>query len=78
MSVRATSVWAFNTGGSLRFIGDRGDLPNALQQLWMMVGKITREKITLPPVQLKSASQKELRDLLLDMMRGHGLSADDS
>ena len=71
----ASSVWAFNTGGSLRFIGDRGEIPPALRSLWDFVRRHNRgERIVEPPVDLGKAGQEELRALLLDMMRGHNMS----
>ena len=71
----ASSVWAFNTGGSLRFIGDRGEIPSALRSLWDFVRRHNRwERIVEPPVDLSKAGQQELRALLLDMMRGHNMS----
>ena len=76
--VKAESVWAFNTGGSLRFIGDRTKLPTTLQHLWDIVRRVTRETIVTPPMDLGQATQPELRELLLDMMRGHGLQSNEA
>lgn len=70
----ASRVWAFNTGGSLRFIGNRTELPSALQHLWDIVRRYTREPIVPPPINLGNAEQLELRELLLDVMRGHNLT----
>ena len=67
----ASTVWAFNTGGSLRFIGNRGQLPAGLRNLWR------KSRIAEPPVDLGNTTQTTLRNLLLDVMSGHGLKKED-
>ena len=69
----ASTVWAFNTGDSLRFIGNNAELPAALKNLWKALRR-TGQKIQEPPVDLDRASQADLRKLLLEVMSGHGLN----
>ena len=78
LSIKAASVWAFNTGGSLRFIGNLNELPATLGHLWDIVRRVTRETIVPPPMDLGMASQEELQALLLDLMSGHGLQPNDA
>jgi hypothetical protein len=72
----ASTVWAFNTGGSLRFIGNRGELSAGLKHLWKTLQR-TGQRIEEPPMDLGQASQESLRKLLLDVMSGHGLKPED-
>ena len=72
----ASTVWAFNTGGSLRFIGNSGELPAGLKYLWKTL-RNTGQRIDEPPVDLGKATQERLRNLLLDVMSGHGLTKED-
>ena len=71
---RASTVWAFNTGGSLRFIGSRPELPAALKGLWDVVKAQTGQGFLEPPAELRTASQASLRELLLEVMFGHGMT----
>ena len=72
----ASTVWAFNTGGSLRFIGNSGELPAGLKRLWKTL-RCAGQRIDEPPVDLGKATQEMLRNLLLDVMSGHGLTKED-
>ena len=72
----ASTVWAFNTGGSLRFIGNRGEMPAGLKHLWHTLRGMD-QRIDEPPVDLSKATQQSLRKLLLDVMSGHGLNKQD-
>eukprot|EP00435_Cladocopium_sp_Y103_P059228 s32_g21.t1 len=72
----ASTVWAFNTGGSLRFIGNRGQLPAGLKDLWRKL-RMAGQRIEEPPVDLGNATQESLRKLLLDVMSGHGLKKEE-
>ena len=73
----ASTVWAFNTGGSLRFIGNSSEVPAALKHLWKTVRDQTRQAFPEPPTNLGSASQENLRSLLLEVMSGHGLTPEE-
>lgn len=79
----ALTVWAFNTGGSLRFIGSSLELPTALKQLWNSLKRMQQsipermqQTIPEPPTDLSACSQESLRDLLLQVMSGHGLTTE--
>ncbi len=72
----ALTVWAFNTGGSLRFIGSSLELPQALKELWTSLERM-RQRIPEPPTDLSACSQESLRDLLLQVMSGHGFTTEE-
>ncbi len=74
--IGASTVWAFNTGDSLRFIGNNAELPAALKNLWKALRR-TGQKFQEPPVDLDRASQADLRKLLLEVMSGHGLNREE-
>lgn len=73
----ASTVWAFNTGGSLRFIGNSSEVPAALKHLWKTARDQTRQAFPEPLTNLGIASQENLRSLLLEVMSGHGLTPEE-
>ena len=80
----ALTVWAFNTGGSLRFIGSSLELPQALKELWTSLKRMQQripermqQRIPEPPTDLSACSQESLRDLLLQVMSGHGFTTEE-
>lgn len=77
--VDARTVWAFNTGGSLRFIGNCGEVPAGLRGLWETLRStlVKIETIVDPPRDLEQASQDELQRLLLVVMSGHGFKKEE-
>ena len=68
----ASTVWAFNAGGSLRFIGNSSEVPAALKKLWQTVKERTRQAFPEPLPDLSRAKQEDMRALLVEVLSGHG------